>query len=286
MKPQSDLKGKSPGAFIGKPEASSSSCDQHLPSKHSEKLQAILAESIQARELAQGQTVSDLSVPTTVQTLRLDLKLLQRRIRLERAAVLLYLGLQFGCLLWVKSVRPSSKPIEGTHKPMDWAEKWVQDESVLGSPQLPKAAVTESSCPIFQRPSKGQQTSEFGLRLHPITKRVKRHDGIDLAAGYGSPIQAAAAGTVIQVGDAGDGYGLKVILRHPQLESDRFETLYAHLSQSKITVGSQVRLGQVIGFEGQSGWSTGSHLHFEVRVNQEPQDPHRFMGKPLGGACQ
>lgn len=282
MKPQSHLKGKNPGAFIGNPEDSGSSCDQKLPSKHAEKLQAILAESIQARELEQGQTVSD----TTVQTLRLDFKQLQRRIRLERASVLLCLWLQFGCILWVKSVHPIINPIEGTHKPIERAEKWVQDERVLGSPQSPKAAVTESSCPILQLPSKGQQTSEFGLRLHPITKRVTMHDGIDLAAGYGSPIQAAAAGTVTHVGDAGDGYGLKVILRHPQPESDRFETLYAHLSQSKATVGSQVLLGQVIGLEGHSGWSTGSHLHFEVRVNGKPQDPRRLIGKPLGGSCK
>jgi murein DD-endopeptidase MepM/ murein hydrolase activator NlpD len=97
------------------------------------------------------------------------------------------------------------------------------------------------------------------------------HTGIDIAAPTGTPIKAAKSGTVISAGDAG-GYGLATIIDH----GGGFSTLYGH--QSRIAVsGGSVSQGQVIGYVGCTGHCTGSHLHFETRVNGSPQNPMNYL---------
>ena len=124
----------------------------------------------------------------------------------------------------------------------------------------------------FDWPIAGQLTSGFGYRIHPILGINRFHSGIDLAAPYGTLVKAADGDQVIQAGYS-VGYGYSVTLYH----GGGFATLYAHLSSIQVTNGQNVERGQVIGLVGSTGLSTGPHLHFEVRINGEPQDPLGYM---------
>ncbi len=121
-------------------------------------------------------------------------------------------------------------------------------------------------------PVLGTLTSGFGFRIHPIFGIQKMHTGIDLAASPGTPITAASDGTVIFAGWYG-GYGRCAILAH----GGNLATLYGHTSQLMITVGQQVKRGQIIAAVGSTGFSTGPHLHFEVRINGTPTNPMDFL---------
>jgi murein DD-endopeptidase MepM/ murein hydrolase activator NlpD len=117
-------------------------------------------------------------------------------------------------------------------------------------------------------PVAGRITSGFGMRFHPILHYARMHAGIDFGAAWGSPIVAAADGTVVVAGYGG-GYGRQVQIAH----GGGIVTLYGHMSSIAATAGEPVRQGQVIGYVGSSGLSTGPHLHFEVKVNGRPVDP-------------
>lgn len=116
-------------------------------------------------------------------------------------------------------------------------------------------------------------TSRFGPRVHPIFGTARVHDGVDFGAPSGTPIRAAAAGTVISAGVRG-GYGNATIVDH----GGGLATLYAHQSEMFVTAGTVVTAGQVIGAVGSTGFSTGPHLHFEVRVGGAPVDPLPLLG--------
>lgn len=115
-------------------------------------------------------------------------------------------------------------------------------------------------------------TSTFGPRVHPIFGTVRMHDGVDFGASNGTPIRAAAAGTVVSAGARG-GYGNATILDH----GNGVATLYAHQSELYVTAGTVVTAGQVIGAVGSTGFSTGPHLHFEVRLSGAPVDPLPYL---------
>jgi len=115
-------------------------------------------------------------------------------------------------------------------------------------------------------------TSKFGLRRHPITGRAEVHPGMDIAAFPGTPIQAAADGFVKTSGWSG-GYGNMVNLNHPR----GYSTRYAHMVRTAVPAGSYVKKGQVIGYVGTTGMSTGYHLHFEVRLNEQLMDPASYI---------
>lgn len=121
-------------------------------------------------------------------------------------------------------------------------------------------------------PADGPLTSRFGPRLHPIFHTVRMHTGIDIGAGYGAPVRAAAAGTVVVAGPA-SGYGNAVVVDH----GGGLATLYGHLSRISVRVGAHVGAGQQLGAVGNTGNSTGPHLHFEVRVNGTPVDPLAYL---------
>ncbi|MDR5683136.1 MAG: peptidoglycan DD-metalloendopeptidase family protein [Armatimonadota bacterium] len=120
----------------------------------------------------------------------------------------------------------------------------------------------------FLWPARGAITSGFGLRRHPIFRLTRMHNGVDIAAPWGSPVLAAAPGKVLYTGWFG-GYGKMVLLDH----GSGVTTLYGHLSQILVRTGQVVARGQVIGRVGSTGYSTGPHLHFEVRVDGRPVDP-------------
>ena len=111
-------------------------------------------------------------------------------------------------------------------------------------------------------------TSGFGSRFHPILGYVRMHAGLDLAAAYGSPIAAAADGRIVSSGWSG-GYGNLVRIAH----AGGIQTMYGHMSRIVARSGEMVRQGQVIGYVGSTGLSTGPHLHYEVLKNGRPVNP-------------
>ena len=127
------------------------------------------------------------------------------------------------------------------------------------------------------RPVPGPMTSPFGNRLDPYYHVWQLHPGIDLAATPGTPIVAAAGGRVTQAGWLG-GYGNYTCVEHGQVGGQRMSTCYGHQSRLAVAVGQQVAAGQVIGFVGSTGASTGPHLHFEVRLDGRPVDPAPWLG--------
>lgn len=115
-------------------------------------------------------------------------------------------------------------------------------------------------------------SSDYGMRVHPISGEQKFHKGVDLAFPMGSPIKSAADGTVIFSGEKG-GYGKAIIVKH----ADGYTTLYAHNSDNLVQVGDRVTRGQVIGTTGHSGYSTGPHLHFELQRSGRAVDPEKYV---------
>jgi murein DD-endopeptidase MepM/ murein hydrolase activator NlpD len=120
----------------------------------------------------------------------------------------------------------------------------------------------------FVRPGAGRLTSPFGRRWGRL------HGGIDIAAGTGSPIRAVTKGTVIDAGTEG-GYGKVIRIAHP----DGIVSVYAHLSALQVKTGEKVSAGKQIGREGNTGQSTGPHLHFEIRINGTPVNPIPWLAK-------
>lgn len=133
----------------------------------------------------------------------------------------------------------------------------------------------------FIKPISGSITSPFGWRRHPIFGSRRFHTGVDISSSYGTPIKASNAGKVIYTGWYG-GYGKVVIIDHGNMgggsnKGRRFTTLYAHMSSIATGNGSTVKKGQVVGYEGTTGYSTGPHLHFEVRIEGKPNNPLIFV---------
>ncbi len=113
-------------------------------------------------------------------------------------------------------------------------------------------------------------SSGFSMRVHPISGNWKQHKGVDFAAAAGTPIRASGDGVVDSVGVQG-GYGNMVVLQHWA----NYSTAYAHMSRfaSGLKKGMKVSQGDIIGYVGSTGWSTGAHLHYEFRVNKQATDP-------------
>lgn len=128
----------------------------------------------------------------------------------------------------------------------------------------------------FIKPIGGRITSPFGWRRHPIFNSRSFHSGIDIGGPFNENVRASNAGKVIYSGWYG-GYGKVVILDHGRVNGIPITTLYAHLNSIQVSVGEYVSKGQTVGREGTTGYSTGPHLHFEVRVNGKPSNPLNYI---------
>jgi murein DD-endopeptidase MepM/ murein hydrolase activator NlpD len=125
-------------------------------------------------------------------------------------------------------------------------------------------------------PIVGPVTSSFGERQDPFNGEGAFHAGIDISSSFGTPVRATADGTV-EMADRASGYGREVVIDHGY----GVKTLYGHLSGFAVTEGQEVTRGQIIGYVGMSGRSTGPHLHYEVRIRNTPVNPHKYLRETM-----
>lgn len=163
---------------------------------------------------------------------------------------------EFGALLYAGLDRAVGPDLQLVRWNADRSEGWYD-------PRTQQARSED-----LARPVDGRLTSRFGYRVHPILRIGRFHSGIDYGAAWGTPIRASADGVVAAAGWAG-GYGRQVRLAH----ADGLSTSYSHMSEIASRPGAAVRRGELIGYVGSTGFSTGAHLHYEVRKNGRLLDP-------------
>ncbi len=162
---------------------------------------------------------------------------------------------------------------ESQRKLREAAEKAAREAAAKNNSTGGGGAVAAGGYYSWPVPSCTYITSKFGYRVHPIFGTTKYHSGVDIAAGYGAAIQAAAGGTV-SIAEKSDSYGYYCVIYH----SNGTTTLYAHMNEMPcVSVGDTVSAGQLIGYVGSTGWSTGPHCHFEIRVNGSCVDPLSYF---------
>lgn len=145
------------------------------------------------------------------------------------------------------------------------------------NPNQPASVVVAAAKPQVSIPSRmplqdTRLTSDYGMRTHPVLGRRMGHKGVDLAAPTGTPIYATADGMVSRAGPF-SSYGNYVAIEH----GSRIQTRYAHMSRIAVSEGSRVRKGDIIGYVGSTGRSTGPHLHYEVRIDGAAVNPVPYM---------
>ncbi len=161
--------------------------------------------------------------------------------------------------------------IDELTRQMQEEERRRQEEAAANNTTVPtNPAVTGS----YQWPATSTYiTSKYGNRIHPIFGTKKFHSGVDIGAGAGTNVTAADGGTV-SVATYSSSYGNYVMIYH----TDGTSTLYAHMSALAVSQGQTVNKGDVLGYVGDTGWASGPHLHFEVRVNGSTTDPLAYFG--------
>lgn len=138
--------------------------------------------------------------------------------------------------------------------------------------KLNENSVFYEALPAIIPTTGGYSIEGFGMRVHPILKVMKMHEGLDILTDVGSPVFAPGNGKVVYVGLRG-GYGMTIEIDH----GFGYKTLYAHLSRTLVKEGQTVKRGEKIALTGNSGLSTGPHLHYEVHLNGIPQDPINYF---------
>ncbi|MDI3322329.1 M23 family metallopeptidase [Pinibacter soli] len=159
--------------------------------------------------------------------------------------------------------------IEYEDKSYNEIEGFVKNKEVM-------LAATPAIQPVSNK-DLSRIASGFGHRIDPVYKTVKMHAGLDFAAPQGTPIYATANGTISVAGNTGNGYGNHVIINHGY----GYETLYGHMVKVKCSPGQKIKRGEIIGYVGSTGKSTGPHCHYEVHKNGKPLDPVYFFYNDL-----
>ena len=159
------------------------------------------------------------------------------------------------------------------------AEKELEKQSASIGTMINRTTNSKDDIKVasgFIKPIAGRITSPFGYRTHPIFNSRSFHSGVDIGGQFRGEVHASNSGKVIYTGWYG-GYGKVVIIDHGQVNGKPTTTLYAHLDSISTTNGAYVTKGQTIGREGTTGYSTGPHCNFEVRVNGKPVNPLNYI---------
>lgn len=171
-------------------------------------------------------------------------------------------------LLWEPSLASKvQKKINWLQREAVFQEQALQELTEVAKERWVRWGATPSVWPV-----KGWVTSGFGPRISPFTGRLAVHDGLDIGAPPNAPVHASAGGTVTVVG-FDNKMGNVVAIEHGY----DIETQYGHLSKILVKQGQKVKRGDLIGLVGSTGLSTGPHLHYMVKVNERPVNPHRFI---------
>jgi len=170
----------------------------------------------------------------------------------------------------LKDVQQDRKSYEKALKELEQASQEI--EIMIRRMQQGNDAYVGTGMFTWPAPGNTRITSKYGMRYHPILKQNKLHTGIDIGAPKGAKVVAADNGTVITA-TYNSAYGNMIIINH----GGGIATLYAHMSAFETKVGATVKKGQTIGRVGSTGWSTGPHLHFEVRKNGTPVNPNSYL---------
>ena len=141
-------------------------------------------------------------------------------------------------------------------------------EAVKGTSFAPYYVSVDPVLPV----KNARITSRFGYRTNPVSGNYGFHTGLDLAAAEGTPVSAAFYGKIVETGES-DVWGKYVLMEH----SEGLSTYYCHLSEIYVEENAVIRQGETVGLVGSTGWSTGPHLHFEVRINGVRVDPERLL---------
>lgn len=148
--------------------------------------------------------------------------------------------------------------------------QWRNHESRQSGEAFTPRVSVPSGMPLAQ----ARMSSDYGMRDHPVTGGRKRHKGVDLAAARGTPVYATADG-VVELAKYSSSYGNYIKMDH----GAQLETRFAHLSRMAVATGQQVKKGDLIGYVGSTGRSTGPHLHYEVRVAGQAVNPLPYMAE-------
>ena len=154
----------------------------------------------------------------------------------------------------------------------EFAELFASWRSMDKTGVAAPAPIPSISVPSRSPLDQAMLTSDYGMRTHPVLGGRRSHKGIDLAQPTGTPVYATADG-IVSKAERFSSYGNYIQIEH----GGEMETRYAHLSGYNVTAGQRVRKGDLIGFVGSTGRSTGPHLHYEVRISGQPVDPRPYM---------
>lgn len=165
-----------------------------------------------------------------------------------------------------------SKRVESLSQQVDIQTKSMKELAKLAANKTEFLACIPAIQPVTNKNLRSM-ASGFGYRLHPIYKTYKMHSGIDFTAPSGTPIYATGNGRVVPAPDGASGYGNHVVIDH----GFGYKTLYAHMFKSKVRLGQRVKRGQLIGYVGNTGLSSGPHLHYEVMKNGRKINPINYF---------
>ena len=130
---------------------------------------------------------------------------------------------------------------------------------------------------LYVKPVEGKITSDFGYRKSPLHGATTNHSGIDFGVPIGTSVKAIADGTIIAANGGIRGYGNGIFIDHGTINGKRIVSEYGHLSSFLVKVGDKIKQGQIIAKSGNSGISTGPHLHLTIRENNIPVDPKKYL---------
>ena len=131
----------------------------------------------------------------------------------------------------------------------------------------------------FMKSVEGKITSDFGYRTSPVAGASTNHSGIDIAVPIGTPVKAIADGKVIAANGGMRGYGNGVFIDHGMVNGKHVVSEYGHLSEFNVKVGDKIKQGQVLAKSGNTGISSGPHLHLTIRENGIPVNPKKYFGE-------